>query len=257
MIACFKDLVEAHPEILQDRHGLTFRGVQGAAEAFRRSGAVMLRQAFPTGVVEAARDAFDRSLAIDPDGHRMLWEIRDGNEYPATGIISALLGSWAWAVVERLCGSRHIAIPLGYCVARNVIDRSLSVGAHQDAFGFGSGVPFSVWIPLQPIKPMEASGLGFMVPALDHVVPADNQDNVGRDAVLSDPAKLWIPTYEAGDVTIHSNLLPHFTTGYGTLSRRYSLEIRPLRRLTAPMMYLDPAIYVAQRDGRAVVSGIW
>jgi hypothetical protein len=253
----FASLVEKHPEILRDRAGLSFTDQAAPATiaaAFATSGVVKLRGALPAAALQAGRDAF-QGFGSDGDSWHWPWAVRAGQHFPMATVFHALLKSWAWRVIERLCRSQHIAIPLSGCIARHAVDMPLGLGAHQDAFGFGPALPFSVWIPLQTITPLEDSGLGFIVPALDHVVSADSPANVGADLMLSDPGKLWIPTYELGDITIHSNLSAHFTTGYGTRAHRYSLEIRALPRLTAPRKHLDPAIYVARRDGRAVVAG--
>jgi len=253
----FASLVEKHPEILRDRAGLSFTDQAApatVASVFAASGVVKLRRALPAAALQAGRDAFQGFGSDGGSWHRP-WAVRDGQHFPMAIVFHALLESWAWPVIERLCRSQHIAIPLGVCVARHVTDAPLDLGAHQDAFAVGMEMPFAIWIPLQKITPLEDSGLGFIVPALDHVVSADNASNVGADLMLSDPGKLWIPTYELGDITIHSNLSAHFTTGYGTRAHRYSLEIRALPRLTAPAKHLDPAIYVARHAGRPVVAG--
>jgi hypothetical protein len=254
----FASLVEKHPEILHDRPGLSFTDQAAPATiaaAFAASGVVKLRGAVPAAVLQAGRDAFQK-FSNKEDGSHPPWEVRAGQHFPTATVFHALLKSWAWRAIERLVGSQHIAVPLSFCVARHVIDAPLGVGAHQDAFAVEMAMPFAVWIPLQKITPLEGSGLGFMVPALDRVMPADNPANdVGADLLLSDPGKLWIPTYDLGDITIHSKMSAHFTTGYGTMTHRYSLEFRALPRLKAPLRLLDPAIYVARRGGRAVVAG--
>ena len=67
--------------------------------------------------------------------------------------------------------------------------------------------------------------------------------------------ELWVPTYKAGDISIHGLHTPYFTTCSGVPSDSYSIEIRAMAREAAPLDYLDPAIYVGQRDGRPTVVG--
>jgi hypothetical protein len=99
------------------------------------------------------------------------------------------------------------------------------------------------------VVPPLTSGLGFIVPAPDRLLPTISHNTVGADYVLSDPARLWIPPYAAGDLTIHSRFAPYFMAGYGTRSDCFSLEIRAMARHKAPPNYLDPALYVSRRNG--------
>jgi len=138
---------------------------------------------------------------------------------------------------------------LKFCTARHSIDKLLGVGAHQDAKVVDPEVPLSIWIPLQDIEPGAHSGLGFVVPHPKEILATLPHNDVGADYVLRDLTRLWIPAYQIGDLTIHSRLSAHFTTGYGTLSDRYSLEIRAMPRRLAPSAHLDPAISVARRGG--------
>jgi hypothetical protein len=46
-----------------------------------------------------------------------------------------------------------------------------------------------------------------------------------------------------------------FTTGYGTGSDRYSLEIRAMALNEADPKLQDPAVYVARRHGRPTIVG--
>ena len=55
--------------------------------------------------------------------------------------------------------------------------------------------------------------------------------------MLDNLAAAWVPTYQSGDFTIHSCHTPHFTTGYGTASHRYSVEIRAIER---PLRLVEP-----------------
>jgi hypothetical protein len=260
----FKELVERHPEVLEDRRRLSFASDSEPdviAAAFSRCGVVMLRRALPAAVLEASGEAFRRFSGVGrhnaekPEGETYQgswhspWIVRDGERFPAAAVLSAVLRSWIWDVVEELCGSSRLVVLLKWCTARHNIDRPLGVGGHQDAKVVAADVPFSLWIPFNPIVPGRASGLGFVVPSPDGFLPTLANDDIGADYVLADPARLWIPSYSVGDLTIHSRFSPHFTTGYGTQSDRFSLEIRVMARAVAPEKYLDPAVYVSRRAG--------
>ena len=270
----FTDLVESHPEVMRDRYALSFskqRAPAEIADAFSRFSVVMLKNALAPELLEACAEVFQRYVqslkagtdAVAGDRRRLQgangeadagswhspWAVRDRDDFPTATVISAVIRSWVWDVVEEICGSSHIVILLKWCTARHAIDQPLGIGAHQDAKVVASAVPFSIWIPLQKIVPCVNSGLGFVVPGPDHLLPTLPHDDVGSEYVLSDLARLWIPPYEVGDLTIHSRFSPHFTTGYGTLSDRFSLEIRAMPRNAAPQNYLDPAIYVSRRNG--------
>jgi hypothetical protein len=269
----FKELVGRHPEVMRDRHALSFSEQRRPAEiaaAFARSGVVMLKGALPPETLVPCAEAFrrfvhssDTQAGMGRAGRRpetgdgetsagswhSPWAVRDRDRFPAAVIMSALLRSWTWDVVEELCSSSHLAIVLKFCTARHGIDRPLGVGAHQDAKVVSPELPLSIWIPLHEIVPQQNSGLGFVVPAPDHLLPTLPHNDVGPDYVLEDPARLWIPPYAAGDLTIHSRFSPHFTTGYGTLSDRFSLEIRATPRSALPPMHEDPVICVSRRGG--------
>jgi hypothetical protein len=270
----FKELVESRPEIMRDRHALSFseqRRPAGIAAAFARSGVVMLKGALAPETLATCAEAFRRFVLHSSEakdglaraGHRLQtgddetsagswhspWAVRDQDRFPAAVIISALLKSWTWDVVEEICGSSHLAIVLKFCTARHGIDRLLGVGAHQDAKVVAPDLPLSIWIPLHQIVPHLNSGLGFVVPAPGRLLPTLPHNDVGPEYVLEDPARLWIPPYATGDLTIHSKFAPHFTTGYGTLSDRFSLEIRATPRSALPSRHEDPAICVSRRNG--------
>src|SRR5262249_24287589 len=164
-------------------------------------------------------------------------------------VIAAVIRSWIWDVVENLCGSSQIVLLLKWCTVRQAIDIPLGVGAHQDAKVVAKDVPFSIWIPFNPIVPGRSSGLGFVMPPPDGLLPTEPHGDVGADYVLKDPSKLWLPSYAVGDLTVHSRFSPHFTTGYGTESERLSLEIRAMARRAAPEKYVDPSVYLARRQG--------
>ena len=119
-------------------------------------------------------------------------------------------------------------------------------------------VPFSLWLPLQGVVPGRDSGLGFVTDAPDRLlpVPPGSDLDLGDRVVLDNLAAVWVPTYQPGDLTIHGRYTPHFTTGYGTGSHRYSLEIRAMARDAAPHDLQDPTVYVGRRDGRARGGGL-
>jgi hypothetical protein len=281
----YDELIARYPEVQKDRHGLSF-GAEASparvADALTPSGAVMLRSVLPERTLLRCQTSFEyfaRSLGrrrpawlrpwskarddgpspqwrngeTDIGSWHSPWVVRYRRHRPAASILSALLKSWAWPVVEKICGATDIAILLGFCVARHAIDKSLGAGAHQDAKAVAAEVPFSMWIPFHAITPRRNSGLGFIVPAPHHVLPTLPHNDVGPDYVLGNLDKAWVPHYSPGDLTIHTSLSPHFTTGYGTQSDRYSLEIRAMARDASPPEYQDPAIYVGRRDSKPVI----
>jgi len=265
----FKGLIESHPEVVQDRHSLSFsrhRRVDEIAAAYSRSGVVMLKAALPPALIAGSSEAFQHFIAscekAQPDRSALEgswyspWLVRDGDCFPAAMVLSAVIRSWAWNVVEEICCSSHIVVLLKWCTARHGVDRMLGLGGHQDAKVVAGEVPFSLWIPLGTIEPGTSSGLGFVVPAPKDVLPTPRQDDIGADYIVHDPAKLWLPPYAAGDLTIHSRFSPHFTTGYGTLSDRFSIEVRAVPSRTAPPEYVDPAIYISRRNGLPTVVEI-
>jgi len=258
----FTTLLEQRPEIAEDRYSLSFSQrhlPSQIAEAFAREGVVMLKGALPSSLIASAAEAFGGFVQatdnVPPDRKTAAgswhspWLVRRGERFPAADVISAVIRSWAWDVVEEFCRSANIVVLLKFSTARHSVDQALGVGAHQDAKVVAFDVPLSIWIPLQDIMPGRNSGLGFVVHPPHELLPTLPHDDVGADYVLSDPARLWIPHYTMGDLTIHSRFSPHFTTGYGTLSDRFSLEIRAMPRSAAPAQHLDPAIYVARRRG--------
>jgi hypothetical protein len=284
----FPQLVAQHPEILTDRPTLSFSRENSAAEAaaeWRRSGVVMLRgvlcpktlakcrgpfHQFINGVIKKNRAARspcnDGALTLD-DGPSAEWDngeiefgswhlpwvVRHRGHSPMAVVVSKLIRSWAWPVIEEICHSKDIMVMFGLCLARHNIDRELHVGIHQDATAVNPDVPLSIWIPLQDVVPRHQSGLGFVVPPPDHALPAAANNDIGVDYVLSQLNNIWVPQYHAGDLTIHSRFSPHFTTGYGTQTDRYSLEIRLWAREDALMKYYDPSMRICRRDGIPVV----
>ncbi len=256
----FKELIENHPELVQDRHSLSFgkdRLPAAIASGFSRSGVVMLKGALPAAALEKCGEAFRRFVQSLPanqseaDGGSWYspWTVRWDDCYPAAAVLSAVIKSWAWDVVEEICRSSSIAVLLKFCTARHNVDMALGVGAHQDAKVVAADVPLSIWIPLQEIVPGLMSGLGFVAQDPRRLLPTLPHDDVGADYVLADPGLLWIPHYVLGDLTIHSKFSPHFTTGYGTLTDRFSLEIRAMPKAAAPAAHLDPVLHVARRNG--------
>jgi hypothetical protein len=101
--------------------------------------------------------------------------------------------------------------------------------------------------------PPRTSGLGFLPPPPDRVLPTLPHNDIGPEYVLGRFPAAWVPPYAAGDLTIHTHLLPHFTTGYGTGSDRYSLEVRATAWRNADPTLQDPAVYVSRRHGRPTI----
>jgi len=259
----FDELLAAFPEVQRDRHGLTFSQSAGAARAARtlsEAGVVMLREALPADALPSCHQSFERftrSLPREAESGswHSPWLVHDDAMCPAAVILTNLLRSWAWNVVEELCGSTEIAVLLAFCVARHAIDMRLGAGAHQDAKGLPAELPFSLWVPLHAVTPLRNSGLGFLPPSPHQLLPALPNNDVGSEYVLDHFAEGWVPSYAAGDLTIHSSLLPHFTTGYGTGSDRFSLEVRAMAARDADPKLQDPAIYVARRHGQPAIVG--
>lgn len=284
----FPQLVAQHPEILADRPALSFSRENSATEAaaeWRRSGVVMLRGVLPPQALAECRRTFDQfinsvikkdrearpprddgALTLD-DGPSAEWDsgeiefgswhlpwvVRHGGHSPTAIVVSKLINSWAWPVIEEVCHSNDIMVMFGLCLARHNIDRELHVGIHQDATAVNPDVPLSIWIPLQDVVPPHQSGLGFVVPSPGEVIPAGSNNDIGMDYVFGQLNNIWVPRYNAGDLTIHSRYSPHFTTGYGTQTDRYSLEIRLWARDDALLKYCDPSMRVCRRDGIPVV----
>ena len=280
MLTC-RELLERHPAILDDRHGLAFTGYTPfptIVDALHRSGVVMLRGALPPKELRPCRRSFERfaknsgrTVAADPTGdegpsaewaageredgswHRP-WIVRDRDDAPAAAVIALLLRSWVWKVVETVCGSTDIVLLLASCAARHAIDKELPIGAHQDCKVVSPDIPFSIWVPLHDVVPLRTSGLGFITPPPDHMLPTLPHGDIGADYVAERAEGAWVPTYQAGDVTMHTKMSPHFTTGYGTRSDRFSFEIRAMAWADAPELLQDPAIYVRRRaDGAPVI----
>jgi hypothetical protein len=256
----FKTLLERHPELVLDRHRLSFsRETASAAIAntYARSGVVLLKGSLPPGQLDAAASGFREYLEARPHATTSTargswhspWQVRRDGYFPAADVLAAVVRSWIWDVVEEICQSSRIVLLLKFCTARHGVDDLLGVGAHQDAKVVEQSVPLSLWIPLREIVPGQCSGLGFVVPAPDHILPTLAHDDVGADYVLREPANLWLPRYALGDLSIHSRFCVHCTTGFGTLTHRFSLEVRAMPRANAPADHVDPALYVARRNG--------
>lgn len=274
----FRTLIQTQPEILEDRYALTFSKQvlpHRIAGAFSHFGVVMLKNALPPSTLMAGAEAFRLYLQSQPSDQSSFegehapgrgendsgswhspWMVRHGNQLPAASVLAAIIRSWAWDVIEQICQSSNIVVLLKFCTARHSIDRSLGVGGHQDAKVVASDVPLSMWIPLQDIVPGHHSGLGFVVPHPDRVLPTLPHNDIGAECVLRDLRSLWIPRYALGDLTIHSRLSPHFTTGFGTLSDRFSLEVRAMARAAASPEHIDPAIYVSRRSGMPTIVDV-
>jgi hypothetical protein len=205
-------------------------------------------------------DTAGEDAETDIGSKHMPWVVRDYNDSPAAMVIAALLKSWTWPVVERLSGSTDIAILLRFCFARHTIDKIGAFPAKQDASSVGPDIPFTMWIPFHPIALGRNPGLGFVTgwqsrQTLSEVAPRfDGQEYIAW-TFMTDAKKLWVPTYKAGDISIHGPYTPYLTTCSGVPSDSYSLEIRAMAREAAPSDYQDPVVYVGRRDGRPTVVG--
>src|SRR6266540_944199 len=285
----FHEVVAQHPEMLRRRPDLSFsRGSAPGvvAQQWRESGVVLLREVLSPEMLAGCRQTFDQFIetAIKKNGEaqprangsaqafddgpgpewangetihgswHLPWTIRHGGQFPVATVLSELITSWAWPVIEEICQSKEIMVMFGLCLGRHNIDQPLLVGAHQDATAVNAEVPLSIWIPLQEVVPARHSGLGFVVPSPEHVLEAEPNNDVGSSYFMSQLGNMWIPHYRAGDLTIHSKLSPHFTTGYGTMTDRYSLEIRLWARDDAFLKYGDPSMRISRLDGVPVIT---
>jgi hypothetical protein len=285
----FHEVVSQHPEMLRRRTDLSFTrdSVAGVvAQQGRHSGVVLLQEVLSPEMLAGCRRTFDqfvetaikknggtqphsngRALTLDDgpgpqwaDGEtihgswHVPWTIRHGGQFPMATVLSALITSWAWPVIEEICQSKEIVVMFGLCLGRHNIDQPLLVGAHQDATAVNAEVPLSIWIPLQEVVPKRDSGLGFIVPAPEEVLATEPNNDIGSSYFMNQLGNMWIPHYRAGDLTIHSKLSPHFTTGYGTMSDRYSLEIRLWAKDDAFLKYYDPSVRISRLDGVPVIT---
>lgn len=280
----FDALVARHPEIVCDRHQLSFGRTHDAltiADRLRQKGAVSLKEVLEPRLLADCYLSFSdfmRTLGCsrswlsildrdDPPSPEWThgeissgswhcpWVVRLRRKVPAASIILAVIGSWAWPIVEELCGSADVAILLRLCQARHAIDIDLGVGGHQDARVLPAEAPFAMWVPLQTVVPRRHAGLGFVVDPPDDLLPVLPHNDVGQSYVLANLDRVWLPTYVCGDVSIHTNLLPHFTTGFGTGSDRYSLEIRAVARKRAPAELLNPSLFISRLGGVPRIVG--
>lgn len=196
----------------------------------------------------------------DIGSRHMPWVVRDYNRSPAAMVIAALLKSWTWRVVEELCKSTDVAILLRLSVARHRIDRIGTFPAIQDASSVGPDVPFTIWIPFHRVALGRNPGLGFVTEWRSRQLLSEAASHVdGHEyvawAFATDAKRLWVPTYKAGDISVHGPYTPYFVTCSGVPSDTYGLEIRAMSREAAPLELQDPAIYVGRRDGRPTVVG--
>ncbi len=267
----FNEFIAAFPQTLLDRRGLSCALGDGQSpeqllRRFAQNGVLLFRNVLPAPLIRSLLErclAFGARLQNSPpppangrdiaaayrDGiGNYLWEMQVDNEYFLAPLIPALLRSWIWPAIEAIVGSQNIVILLSLCITRHMIDESLGLGAHQDAVALPGAVPFSIWIPLQDVRPGSCAGLGFVTPPPAGLLPRQHHIDVGEDYLLGRADDVWLPTYGVGDLSIHHNLTPHFTTGFGTKTERFSVEIRCMSMETAPNRLQDPAMYVLRRD---------
>lgn len=263
----FDEYLDRHPEVRVDRAGAVHgrgQSPEAVAESFCRTGVALLRQAIPASTLEGVRTRLDRQtleiLRRFEAGERtrdvtaflegqgsFLWTLKD-HEYFLRNLIPDLARSWAWPVIEAICGSRRIVVLVSFCFMRRVVDQRLGVGAHQDAVGFETDLPVSIWMPLHPVVVGQRSGLGFVTGATQEIVP-HIESNMGEAYVFAHEGQVWLPDYEVGDLSIHGMYTPHCTTGFGTGRDRYSLEVRCVAEEVAPLYLQDPAVVIDGRGG--------
>jgi hypothetical protein len=288
----FSELIKQHPQILFPRQHLSFSSKNApveASEEWDRSGVVMLRGAISPATLARCRLSFQKFInatvkkkreerspdhgsplaldeapkpewdngELDEGSWHLPWVVRHDGYSPTAAIMADLIGSWTWPFIEAICHSKDIVVMFGLCVARHNIDKELRVGVHQDATAVNPEVPLSIWIPLHDVVPKRQSGLGFVVPSPGRLLPALPHHDIGVDYFLDQLQmnNVWVPRYHAGDLTIHSRYSPHFTTGYGTQTDRYSLEIRLwAREESFVKKYYDPSIRISRRNGIPMIT---
>src|SRR5262245_45624933 len=120
-------LIERFPATLRDRRGLAFTGYTPFPEVVAgldRDGVVMLRGALSAKELRLCHRSFRHFAATlnnesasgswhDP------WAVRFRDDAPAAAVIAMLLRSWAWKVVETICGSTDVVLLLASCIARH------------------------------------------------------------------------------------------------------------------------------------------
>jgi hypothetical protein len=239
----FDRFLASYPQVRRPRPAVDCqrlrRTVSAKARAFDRFGMLMLRSALHPELLRSIRREYP---TFGGDGDR-IWDVKVDDARILAPIIPALLRSWSWPTIEAICGSSDIVFFLSICIARRIVDRSMGIGAHQDAVALPPEAPLSIWIPLDDIVPGQISGLGFIVKREPGVLSQSNND-IGGDYVLANTEEAWVPSYRVGDLSVHHNLTPHFTTGYGTARERVSVEIRCAAAAEAPARLQDPALRV-------------
>ena len=257
----FTDLVESHPEVVRDRYALSFskqRAPAEIADSFSRFGVVMLKNALAPELLETCAGVF----------RRFVQSFRTGTGHSSPANAGACKGWVAKqtagaGTVPGRCGTGIIFPPQPSCrrssgpgygmLSRKFAARRTSsfcssgapLGAASTSRSASARtrmqkswpLPFLSQFGFRCRKSCRAmnSGLGFVVPGPDRLLPTLPHDDVGPEYVLSDLARLWIPPYAVGDLTIHSRFSPHFTTGtarYPIASASKSAPCRatPLRR---------------------------
>ena len=258
---------------MRDRHALSFSEQYRSADiavAFARSGVVMLKGALAPETLATCAEAFRRFVHSSKDkvgvartGGRLQtddgetrasswhnpWSVRYQGRFPPPSSYRRFLDpghgtSSKRSAARRISPSCSSSAPRGTASTRR-----LASGRIETQKSWILIFPYRSGFRLVSRAPSEV-GLGFVVPAPGRLLPTLPHNDVGAEYVLEDPARLsGFRLTPPGTYTIHSRFAPHFTTGYGTLSDRFSLEIRAMPRSTLPPMHEDPVICVSRRSG--------
>jgi hypothetical protein len=269
----FNEFLSITPSALHDKWGVSLSpGLVTpavAADRFQETGMLQFREVFNPHIINDYRSEairygqllFQQSLPntvnleyesyLSGDANK-LWEPRTERGFCFSTLIPFLIKSWVWPIIENICSSEDIVIFVSMSYLRHVTDLNLGIGAHQDAAGFETEIPIAMWLPLQKIIPKETTGLGFFIGAPKHVLKHTNGD-IGEEYFLSRGSDAFLPEYQVGDLSIHHMFTPHFTTGFGTLNERFSIELRFIGADKAPRELQDPAFLIKRVNGEPLI----
>jgi hypothetical protein len=196
----------------------------------------------------------DRHISIDHYKQQtaLIWEARVHERYFLTQALEDILASPLWLAMLEIADGGPIAIPLSHMVLRGSVDAlDASLGAHQDAVDVNPDVPYNLWIALEAMAPKRISSLGFLAEPIGTVY--SKADAVARSQSLAH--RMWLPSYEPGDVALFNNTTLHQTTSYGTGTQRWSVELRYMRADRIPTgMAGEAFIVVSEEAGKRSIQ---
>lgn len=219
------------------------------SKVIHETGVAILREAIPKnicGVIRRNANNFDH-LKIEP-GYLLLWEALSNRDYFLAPIFSSLIKSKLLQLMMKICKSSQIVIPLSHFVLRSSYDDPhqdtsmfyhLTKKFHQDFYVVNRYVPYNLWIALEDMTPGKKSSLAFLV----------NQTVDDKD--LND-RKLWLPSFDIGDVALFTNLTSHGTTLYNTGTQRWSLELRYGQNIPSEMSENESYLIIESKGARII-----